>query len=59
MTLFSCFHQQCLGQVGRIATVFPSGDIRVGVNGMLWTFNPACLVPAPGENPPELPTGNV
>ena len=49
--------QQSLGQVGRVAMVFPTGDIRVGVNGGSWTFNSACLIPAPEENPPELPPG--
>ena len=46
---------QSLGQVGRVSQVFPTGDVRVGVNGMNWTFNPACLTLAPGENPPEVP----
>ena len=35
--------------------VFATGDIRVAVNGRTWTYNPQCLVPAPGENPPEAP----
>jgi hypothetical protein len=46
---------QSLGQVGRIVRVFPTGDVRVVVNSKTWTFNPACLKPAPGESPPELP----
>ena len=53
------FNQQSLGQVGRVAKVFPSGDVRVGVNGMMWTFNPACLIPAPEEYAPKLPTSKV
>jgi hypothetical protein len=46
---------QSLGQVGRVVRVFPTGDVRVVVNSKTWTFNPACLKPAPGESPPELP----
>lgn len=42
-----------LGQAGRVVKVFPTGDVRVAVNGRVWTFNPLCMVPAPGENPPE------
>jgi len=34
--------------------MFPSGDVRVGVNGRVWTFNPHAMVPAPDENPPEV-----
>ena len=41
-----------------MSQVFPTGDVRVGVNGMNWTFNPACLALAPGENPPEVPGGS-
>ena len=41
--------------MGRVARVFPTGDVRVVVNGKTWSFNPACLTPAPGENPPEIP----
>lgn len=44
-----------LGQVGRVIKVFPTGDVRVAVNGRTWTYNPQCLQPAPGENPPEIP----
>ena len=32
--------------------VFPTGDVRVSVNGRIWTLNPLCVVPAPDENPP-------
>ena len=53
--IFSLNVQQSLGQVGRVSQIFPTGDVRVGVNGMNWTFNPACLTLAPGENPPEVP----
>ena len=52
---FSITDMQSLGQVGRVSQVFPTGDVRVGVNGMNWTFNPACVTLAPGENPPEVP----
>ena len=45
---------QSLGQAGRVVKVFPTGDVRVAVNGRVWTFNPLCMVPAPGENPPEV-----
>ena len=34
--------------------VFPTGDVRVAVNGRTWTYNPRCMVPAPGETAPEL-----
>lgn len=47
---------QSLGQVGRVCKVFPTGDVRAVVNGRTWTFNSACLTPAPGENPPEVPS---
>ena len=49
---FSPFPQS-LGQLGRVIKVFPTGDVRVSVNGRTWTYNPLCLVPAPGENPPD------
>ena len=39
--------------------VLHTGDLKVGVNGHAWTFNPACLIPAPEENPPELPAGQA
>lgn len=42
---------QALGQVGRVVNVFPSGDVRVKVNGKTWTFNPRCMEAAPGETP--------
>ncbi|XP_019848978.1 PREDICTED: E3 ubiquitin-protein ligase MIB2-like [Amphimedon queenslandica] len=44
-----------LGQAGRVVRVFPSGDLRVSVNGRSWTFNPLCMNAAPDENPPEAP----
>ena len=44
---------QSLGQVGRVVKVFPTGDVRVVVNGRTWTYNPHCIAHAPGENPPE------
>lgn len=44
-----------LGQVGRVKRVCPSGDVRVGVNGHVWTFNPRCMCLAPGEDPPDVP----
>ena len=31
--------------------VFPTGDVRVKVNGKTWTFNSQCLEAAPGETP--------
>ena len=50
-----CVCLQSLGQVGSVIKLFPTGDVRVSVNGRTWTFNPLCMVPAPGENPPEAP----
>ena len=50
---------QSLGQLGKVTKVFGSGDLRVDVNGASWTFNPLCLVPAPGENPPDVPGINM
>jgi len=44
-----------LGQLGKVLKVFASGDLRVSVNGAAWTFNPLCLVPAPGETFPDVP----
>ncbi len=35
--------------------MFPTGDVRVAVNGRVWTFNPQAMVAAPDENPPEVP----
>ena len=35
--------------------VFPTGDVRVAVNGRTWTYNPLSMTLAPGENPPEPP----
>ncbi len=46
---------QTLGQAGRVMKVFPSGDVRVAVNGRVWTFNPQAMVTVPDENPPEMP----
>ena len=50
---------QSLGQLGKVTKVFGSGDLRVDVNEASWTFNPLCLVPAPGENPPDVPGINM
>ena len=50
---------QSLGQLGKVTKVFGSGDLRVDVNGASWTFNPLCLVPAPGETPPDVPGTNI
>ena len=52
-------NNQSLDQVGRVSTVFPTGDVRVSVNGRVWTFNPMCLIPAPDENPPEVTEGTT
>uniref|UniRef100_A0A4W3HP84 E3 ubiquitin-protein ligase MIB2 n=1 Tax=Callorhinchus milii TaxID=7868 RepID=A0A4W3HP84_CALMI len=39
-----------LGQVGKVLKVYGDGDLRVGVGGQTWTFNPACVTTAqPGE----------
>lgn len=41
---------QTLGQVGKVLKVYADGDLRVGVGGQTWTFNPACVTAAqPGE----------
>ena len=53
------FTMQSLGQVGRVIKVFPTGDVRVSVNGRTWTYNPLCMEPAPGENPPEAPRESI
>ena len=45
---------QSLGQVGRVSKVFPTGDVRVSVNGRSWTYNSQCLTLAPDESPPEI-----
>ena len=45
--------------MGRVANVFPTGDVRVSVNGRVWTYNPMCLLPAPGEDPPAVSDGKV
>ena len=50
---------QSLGQVGRVVRVFPSGDVRLAVNGNTWTFNPLCMKLAPGETPPDVPGTSV
>jgi hypothetical protein len=47
-----------LGQLGRVLTVYDSGDCRIRVNGYDWTLNPQSLVPAPGETPPDMPGMN-
>ncbi|GCB72199.1 hypothetical protein scyTo_0009056, partial [Scyliorhinus torazame] len=39
-----------LGQIGKVLKVYGDGDLRVGVGGQTWTFNPACVTTAqPGE----------
>ncbi|XP_062889279.1 E3 ubiquitin-protein ligase MIB2 isoform X2 [Mobula hypostoma] len=39
-----------LGQVGKVLKVYADGDLRVGVGGQTWTFNPACVTAVqPGD----------
>ena len=40
---------QCLGKVGTIKLIYPSGDTVICVSGGLWVFNPLNLTPAPGK----------
>ena len=40
---------QCLGKVGTIKLIYPSGDTVIYVCGGLWVFNPLNLTPAPGK----------
>ena len=46
-------YMQSLGQLGRVVRVVSNAaqDVKVSVAGRRWTFNSACLKPAPGENP--------
>ena len=46
-------YMQSLGQLGRVVRVVSNAaqDVQVSVAGRRWTFNSACLKPAPGENP--------
>uniref|UniRef100_UPI00398E4BB9 E3 ubiquitin-protein ligase MIB2 n=1 Tax=Pristiophorus japonicus TaxID=55135 RepID=UPI00398E4BB9 len=48
-----------LGQVGKVLKVYGDGDLRVGVGGQTWTFNPACATAAqPGEVDANLMTAD-
>ncbi|XP_059808391.1 E3 ubiquitin-protein ligase MIB2 isoform X2 [Hypanus sabinus] len=39
-----------LGQIGKVLKVYADGDLRVGVGGQTWTFNPACVTSVqPGD----------
>ena len=35
---------QCLGKVGTVKHMHPSGDVTIVVDGNIWRFNPLCLV---------------
>ena len=41
--------ETCLGKVGIVNLIRPSGDVMMSVCGHIWSFNPVCLVPAPGK----------
>jgi E3 ubiquitin-protein ligase mind-bomb len=32
-----------LGMIGEVVKIYADGDLRVKVNGSIWTFNPACV----------------
>ena len=40
---------QSLGLTGQVVLVHDDGDVVVWINGCRWTYNPACLLHAPGE----------
>ncbi|XP_046559208.1 E3 ubiquitin-protein ligase MIB2-like [Haliotis rubra] len=42
--------EESLGKVGRVKRVDSDGDVVVLFGSRKWIFNPACCVPAPGEN---------
>ena len=44
---------QCLGKVGTVRSILPSGDIRIACKGREWIFNPLCLSPRLGKPPKE------
>ncbi|XP_070207241.1 E3 ubiquitin-protein ligase MIB2-like isoform X2 [Littorina saxatilis] len=37
--------RQTLGKTGQVLKVYSDGDLRVQVEGQVWTFNPACCLP--------------
>ncbi|XP_076451945.1 E3 ubiquitin-protein ligase MIB2-like isoform X2 [Babylonia areolata] len=37
--------KQTLGRVGKVLKVYGDGDLRVQIDGQVWTFNPACCQP--------------
>ena len=46
-----------IGKKGNIARLYQDGDVRVEVNGVSWTYNPACLrvtERAPSHVPPPV-----
>ncbi|XP_072101518.1 E3 ubiquitin-protein ligase MIB2 isoform X1 [Mobula birostris] len=48
-----------LGQVGKVLKVYADGDLRVGVGGQTWTFNPACVTAVqPGDVDANLMTAD-
>ena len=44
-----------MGQVGKVAKLCVSGDVKASVNGHRWIFNAECLVPAPDAHLPNNP----
>ena len=49
------FHAQTLGKVGRIAEIYPDGDVRIDVGGVSWTYNPAVVSRVDGDGVPLTP----
>ena len=50
MCVFCCVCVQTLGKSGQVLKVYVDGDLRVQVEGQVWTFNPACCLPLTRTN---------
>lgn len=49
------WHTQCLGKLGTVIKLLPTGDLRVLVCGKRYIFNQACVKHAlPDEKPPPV-----
>ncbi len=45
---------QTLGKVGKVLKVYTDGDLRISVDGQVWTYNPACAKLEENRSRPDL-----
>lgn len=46
---------QILGMVGRVAQIYPDGDLKIDIRGSLWTLNPKNVSRVEGDGMPLTP----